>query len=238
MPTDLRRRSAASATSPRKSLIPAPSTPSAEGRGRRRGSRCTMAYSVAPWPSSRLSSGDELAQLERNPLEHSLPPIRTCRPALSRHCLTRSIKAAGRRRSAPRRGGSDHPFGSASRRPGRRQSCGGHPHRSDAVRRAAGLPRARRQLVRGALPRPDGSGGPTRRTGDAVPGHELGAHALHALPDRRRLPRRRAPHRRDQAGAPPVADGRARRARAPCSSSVAGECERLGLAEGDVLVER
>ena len=35
----------------------------------------TMAYSVAPWPSSRLRPEYELAQLERNPLEHSLPPI-------------------------------------------------------------------------------------------------------------------------------------------------------------------
>ena len=53
-----------------------------------------------------LELGDELDQLERNPLEHSLPPIRTCRPALIRHCLTR-LHLGGALDGAPHREGVD-----------------------------------------------------------------------------------------------------------------------------------
>ena len=79
-----------------------------------------------------------------------------------------------------------------------------------------GRARRLRALARGgasapADARPARPRGACRRRGDPASPRRLDSHVLHALPDRRRLPRPRRRRRRDRAGARAVADGRAAR---------------------------
>ena len=194
----------ASATLPRKSLIPPPEQTEAE---RQADDEETDDHGVLG-RALALLLGDELHQLERNPLEHSLPPIRTCRPALE-PALLDSLHLGRRARGAPHREGVDRttPSDQLPVWPtGDNRAVADHIDltRSDGQpvcrARVAGSFAARFRGLMGAADLPAGEG-------LLFPAHELRAHALHALPDRRRLPRRRAPRRRDQAGAPPVADG-------------------------------
>ncbi len=117
----------------------------------------TMAYSVAPWPSSRLSVGEELAQLERNPLEHLPTSLSNSQagtePALLRHS---SIEARGSVALRTAKGWVEPPIRVSFARRARDNAPVAEHMELTRDRRAARLPRARRDVLRVALPRADG----------------------------------------------------------------------------------
>src|SRR5918994_7816989 len=212
----------ASDTSVRKASIPPPSVNRPTVRPTTR-KPITRAYSVAPWPSSRLSpvrSSPSLSEIRSNIPYLPLNSQRRLHPA-----LLDTFHLGGRqRRLRTAKGWVEPPVRITFRWGEGRQWTRGRPRGPRAPRGPPRLPSARRVVVPDALPRPDGSRRAARRDGAPLPAHELRPHALHALPDRRRLPRRRVPGCRDPGRAAAVAvrrraggehGARARRRREP-----------------------